>query len=245
MTFWLFPCFSSKFLHATSTFRHTIPNSPIRSPCYSSLDDITTYSLPTLTYLLTYSVEQSPSWGADQFSASQEIPRILWKPKVHYRVHKCPPPVPILTQINPVLALTSHFQKIHFNIILPSKPGSFKWSLSLRFSYQNSVYYSPLSHTCYMPRSSHSPRYDHRMIFGEEYRSLSSSTCSFPHSPVTSSLLGPNILLNTLFSNIFSLLILVINQLDAQNLFYNKFISYLYMFRAPCAHIGVMIPGAV
>ena len=31
-------------------------------------------------------------------------------------------------------------------------------------------------------------------------------------------------------------LILVINQLDAQNLFYNKFISCLYMFRAPCAH---------
>ena len=26
------------------------------------------------------------------------------------------------------------------------------------------------------------------------------------------------------------------NQLDAQNLFYNKFISCLYMFRAPCAH---------
>ena len=30
--------------------------------------------------------------------------------------------------------------------------------------------------------------------------------------------------------------ILVINQLDAKNLFYNKFISCLYMFRAPCAH---------
>ena len=30
--------------------------------------------------------------------------------------------------------------------------------------------------------------------------------------------------------------ILIINQLDAQNLFYNKFISCLYMFRAPCAH---------
>ena len=29
---------------------------------------------------------------------------------------------------------------------------------------------------------------------------------------------------------------LVINQFDAQNLFYNKFISCLYMFRAPCAH---------
>ena len=30
--------------------------------------------------------------------------------------------------------------------------------------------------------------------------------------------------------------ILVINQLDAQNLFYSKFISCLYIFRAPCAH---------
>ena len=33
-----------------------------------------------------------------------------------------------------------------------------------------------------------------------------------------------------------SIFILVINQPDAQNLFYNKFISCLYMFRAPCAH---------
>jgi len=40
---------------------------------------------------------------------------------------------------------------------------------------------------------------------GKEYTSLSSSLCSFLHSPVTSSLLGPNILLNTLFSNTLSL----------------------------------------
>ena len=33
-----------------------------------------------------------------------------------------------------------------------------------------------------------------------------------------------------------SIFILVINQIDAQNLFYDKFISCLYMFRAPCAH---------
>jgi len=40
-----------------------------------------------------------------------------------------------------------------------------------------------------------------RKILGEDYRSLSYSLCSFLHSPVTSSLLGPNILLNTLFAN--------------------------------------------
>jgi len=41
--------------------------------------------------------------------------------------------------------------------------------------------------------------------FGEQYRSLCSSLCSFLHSPATSSLLGPNILLSTPFSNILSL----------------------------------------
>ena len=44
-----------------------------------------------------------------------------------------------------------------------------------------------------------------RTILGEQYRSLSSSLCNFLHSPVTPSLLAPNILLNPLFSNTLSL----------------------------------------
>jgi hypothetical protein len=40
------------------------------------------------------------------------------------------------------------------------------------------------------------------IMLGEEYKLWSSSSCSFLHPPVTSSLFGPNILLNTLFSHI-------------------------------------------
>ena len=45
-----------------------------------------------------------------------------------------------------------------------------------------------------------------RTILGEEYKSFSSLSCNLLHSPVTSSLLGPNILLNTMFSNTLSFL---------------------------------------
>jgi hypothetical protein len=41
--------------------------------------------------------------------------------------------------------------------------------------------------------------------FGEQYRSWSSVLCSFLHSHITSSLLGPNISLSTPFSNTLSL----------------------------------------
>jgi len=115
-----------------------------------------TYFKDSLTCLLTYSLERSPSSEANQFSASPEIPCILWTMKVHDHIYKCLPPIPILSQTDPVHAPTSHFLKIHLNIIPQSTPGSPKWSLSLRFPHQNPVspLLSPLQYVLHNPPTS-------------------------------------------------------------------------------------------
>ena len=92
------------------------------------------------------------------FAASPEIPRILWNPIVHYRIHKCPPPVPVLSQLDPVHTPTSYFLKIllilssHLLLGLPS--GFFPSGFPTKTLYVRLL-------TCYMPRPSHSSLFDH------------------------------------------------------------------------------------
>jgi hypothetical protein len=67
-------------------------------------------------------MEHSPSWEANSHSASQEDPRRLWNPKVHYCVHKSPTLVPILSQMHQFNSFPSYFPKTSSNNILPSTP---------------------------------------------------------------------------------------------------------------------------
>ena len=96
-----------------------------------------------------------------------------------------------MNRMNSVYSPSSFFFKILFNIIFLSTSRSFKLSLSLSFPQQISVSISPLLHTCYMYRPSHS--LPHRSA---KYHFMSSTNPEAPHyavyflSPVTSTVAG-------------------------------------------------------
>jgi hypothetical protein len=108
-----------------------------------------------VAYSITYFMKHRPSSEPNRSSASQEIPSILYNPKVHYRIHN-PPPVRILSQINPVhvphpsyrrsiLILSWVFQVVSFRQVPPPQP----------------VCTSPRPLTCYMPCLSQSSVFHH------------------------------------------------------------------------------------
>jgi hypothetical protein len=53
-------------------------------------------------------MEMSPSREATNSAATQELPKISWNPKVHYRVQKSPALLLILSQIDPDHATPSY-----------------------------------------------------------------------------------------------------------------------------------------
>jgi hypothetical protein len=100
-----------------------------------SLTHSPTHSLThVLTYILTYLLTE-----ANRFSASQELPRILWNRKVHYRIHKWPPPDHILSQLDPVNTSTSYFWRailiLYSNLGLGLQSGLFTSGFLTKYIY--------------------------------------------------------------------------------------------------------------
>ena len=118
---------------------------------------------------------KSPSWEANWFAASPEIPHISRNPKVHYRTHKRPPPVSILGHPNPVHIPTSHLLEIHPNIIHPSMSG---FPIGLFPSgFLTKIPYAPLSSPIRATCPAHLILLDFitPTILGEEYKSYKRS----------------------------------------------------------------------
>ena len=124
-------------------------------------------------------MELSP-WPSNKSSADQEIPRILWNRKFHYRIHKNLASVPILNQINPVHAC--HPLTVTLILILSSH---LKQGLP-------SGFHHPSSSTKALYKFLFSPHMAHDLPNTNNIWQRSLSIRNFPHSPV-SFCFGPNI----------------------------------------------------
>jgi len=105
--------------------------------------------------------------------------------------------------MNPVHIFPSYFPKIQSNIIIPSTPRSYVWSLSFRFGDKNLYAFliSPLSAT--WTSISSSLTYQSKNIWwSKQVMKLLTMQCSPICLPF---LFGPNILLGTQFSKILNL----------------------------------------
>jgi hypothetical protein len=96
-----------------------------------------------------------------------------------------------------------YLSKIHPNIVHPPTSWSSQWPLSFWLSHKYPIPLLP--HSCYMPHLSNPSWFNHSNYIWRRVQVTKLLIMQFSPTPVTSSLFGPNILLNSLFSNTLGL----------------------------------------
>jgi hypothetical protein len=115
---WQAPAHTDMFIVSLLTSRSSVGNATFPSTFNAERLIKTSRSEP-FTYLLIYSMEKSPSWEANQFANSQEIPCISMELESSLPYSQVPVTCPYLSQLHPVPTTPSNFLKIHLNTILP------------------------------------------------------------------------------------------------------------------------------
>ena len=153
------------------------------------------------TAIINNSLDHNTSWKTNSSLVSQEIHRILWNLKLQYHVHKSLPLVLILSQTNPVHAISSCLLEINSNMTLPYKLRFSKQPYSFRFPHQNPVSISVFHNATCLLQLIH---LDFRIQL-IVVRSINHEAPHIFHPPRMSPNLCPNISFSTLFFNSFSL----------------------------------------
>ena len=78
----------------THSLTHTFIHSFIHLHTHSHTHSLTHSLTHSPTQSVTHSIQHSPSSDANRLRSSQEIPRSICNPKVHYRFYKCRHPLP-------------------------------------------------------------------------------------------------------------------------------------------------------
>ena len=160
---------------------------------------------------LTNCIQQNPCSWSDSLSASQDIHCLLWNPEDPYRVNRAH-----ASDLRCYCASTNKW--LQHCSCLCQLLDSVLWVVYIKCK---QVYMRWVALHFYV----HLLRRCREMFVWE---------VDIKSSYIWVSVV--NVLINIVLYHSLILFILVINQLDAKNLFYNKFISCLYIFRAPCAH---------